>query len=78
LALDILSRTKGYQIASSLMPTHTGSYPSPEITDELSLKVDFATDHIAMEYLFPNLDVDVDEWDELMCVMMNHQHSTQQ
>jgi len=26
----------------------------------LSLKVDFATDHFVIEYLFPNLDVD--EW----------------
>ena len=36
----------------------------PEITDELSLKVDFTTDHIVMEYLFPILDVD--EWGELI------------
>ena len=32
----------------------------PKITDELSSKVDFATDDFVMEYLFPNLDVD--EW----------------
>ena len=30
----------------------------PEITDDLSSKVDFATNHFVMEYLFPNLDVD--------------------
>ena len=36
----------------------------PEITDELSSKVDFATDDFVMEYLFPNLDVD--EWGELI------------
>jgi len=35
-----------------------------EITDELSSKVDFATYHFVLEYLFPNLDVD--EWGELI------------
>jgi len=36
----------------------------PEIIDEVSSKVDFATDHFVMEYLFPNLDVN--EWGELI------------
>ena len=36
----------------------------PEITDDLSSKVDFATNHFVMEFLFPNLDVD--EWGELI------------